>query len=391
MQTTRIHGLDILRSVAIILVFMFHCFGGSIGRAGWVGVDLFFVLSGYLIGNQIFSILNKQQSFSLNTFYCRRFLRTLPNYLFVLGLYFLIPAFREQPLLTPLWKFITFTQNFGLSHSAFSHAWSLCLEEQFYLFLPIIVLFIANKRSLKTGWILVGIILLGGIILRTTLWFTYIQHVGKDTFQLYMTKIYYFPFCRLDGLVLGVTIAMLQNYYMDIWSRIIARANWFLVLGLIGCYFTFYPLSYLFEFVPTAFGFLLRSVSFAALVLAALSPNTLLHRIKIPGTMKLAAWSYAIYLTHKQVIHITHSVMAYWSIGELSIITIVIEILISLGAGWLLYTYIETPFLKLRHKLVKINFVDGIVISDEINKGSVGNTTTKATINGAYPKETNPA
>src|SRR5476651_1706610 len=110
MKINRTHGLDTLRSAAIILVFMFHCFSfshqpilGSIGRAGWVGVDLFFVLSGHLIGHQIFSAMNKQHNFSLNTFYFRWFLRTLPNYFFVLGVYFLIPAFREQPLSTPLW------------------------------------------------------------------------------------------------------------------------------------------------------------------------------------------------------------------------------------------------------------------------------------------------
>lgn len=378
MKITRTHGLDTLRSAAIILVFMFHCFSfsqepilGSIGRAGWVGVDLFFVLSGYLIGHQIFSALSKQQNFSLNTFYFRRFLRTLPNYLFVLGLYFLIPVFREQPLSTPLWKFITFTQNFGLSLSAFSHAWSLCLEEQFYLFLPIIVLLVAYKGTIRTGWILVGSILLGGIILRSFLWFAYIQHAGENTFQIYMTKIYYPPFCRLDGLVLGVAIAMLRNFHIDTWNSLTTKGNWLLMLGLIGCYFTFHPLSNLFGFIPTSFGFLLRSASFAALVLAALSPNTLLHRTKIPGAMTLAAWSYAIYLTHKQLIHITHSVMAYWSIGELNIITIVIETLISLAAGWLLYTCIETPFLKLRDKIAKIKPAGGMVLSDETNKGNL--------------------
>ncbi len=85
---------------------MFHCFGmnhNSIlkfmgARVGWVGVDLFFVLSGYLIANQIFSAFINQGQFSLKTFYFRRFLRTLPNYIFVLGLYFMIPIFSEQPL-----------------------------------------------------------------------------------------------------------------------------------------------------------------------------------------------------------------------------------------------------------------------------------------------------
>lgn len=95
MKANRFHGLDTLRATAIILVFIFHCVGATknpilsaIGaRGGWVGVELFFVLSGYLIANQIFSTFINRIPFSLKTFFFRRLIRTLPNYLFVLGLY----------------------------------------------------------------------------------------------------------------------------------------------------------------------------------------------------------------------------------------------------------------------------------------------------------------
>ena len=132
----RMHGLDTLRALAIILVFMFHyprdshehSIFGIFGNFGWVGVDLFFVLSGYLIGNQIFASLIKNNAFSLKSFWYRRLLRTLPNYWFVLALYFLIPGFREWhlPMSAPLWKFLSFTQNLGLHSGAYSHAWPLC-------------------------------------------------------------------------------------------------------------------------------------------------------------------------------------------------------------------------------------------------------------------------
>ncbi|WP_131775045.1 acyltransferase family protein [Legionella anisa] len=102
----RIYGLDTLRSAAIILVLMYHYvvfvghepLFGIFSEVGWVGVDLFFVLSGYLIGHQIFSSLVNQGTFSLKNFYYRRLLRTLPNYLFILSIYFLIPGFREREL-----------------------------------------------------------------------------------------------------------------------------------------------------------------------------------------------------------------------------------------------------------------------------------------------------
>ena len=86
-SSSRVHGLDVLRSLAIILVFMYHyvCFVthkptfGFLSDIGWVGVDLFFVLSGYLIGHQMFLPLANHQNFSLKVFYVRRLLRTLPN------------------------------------------------------------------------------------------------------------------------------------------------------------------------------------------------------------------------------------------------------------------------------------------------------------------------
>ena len=354
----RCHGLDTLRSAAIILVFMFHCFGASHNtilrsmgaRVGWVGVELFFVLSGYLIANQIFSAFINKDQFSLKTFYFRRFIRTLPNYLFILGLYFTVPFFCEQPLSTPLWKFLTFTQNFGLSFSAFSHAWSLCIEEQFYFIFPLAAMFIAYKMNTTSGWMLIIFLLFAGIVLRGSLWLTYIQHAEENKIDTYMTNIYYSSFCRLDGLVLGVSIAMLRSFHQKVWSRVTNKSNWIMMLGFVGCYFTFYLIPNLIEFIPTVFGYLLRSISFAALTLAALSPNTLLHKIKIPGAKTLSVWSYAIYLTHKQIIHMTQLMFPYISIEKSSTTALMIEILLSLIGGWLLYTCVESQFLKMRDK-----------------------------------------
>ncbi len=362
MKIDRYHGLDTLRAAAIILVFLFHYYGAShnpvldfkLARIGWVGVDLFFVLSGYLIGNQIFSSFIKHNEFSLKTFYFRRCLRTLPNYFFVLGLYFLIPAFRELPLTTSLWKFLTFTQNFDLNFSAFSHAWSLCIEEQFYFILPLFVLFFMHKNKLWTGWFLICVILIAGIALRSSLWLTYIQHVGENKVPIYMAKIYYPSFCRLDGLVLGVSIALLRNFHTNTWNSLTQKGNWFMLIGLIGCYFTCYPLPNLFGFAPTAFGYLLRSFSFAALTVATLSSNTLLYRIKIPGALTLSTWSYAIYLTHKQIIHITQSMLSSSAIAKSNILILLLVIVFSLIGGWLLYICVETPFLKLRDQFGKL-------------------------------------
>lgn len=361
-STNRIYGLDTLRSVAIILVFMSHytlltglSTFGILGNGGGVGVDLFFALSGYLIGHQIFSALATHEPFSLKIFYCRRFLRTFPNYFFVLALYFLIPGFREKPLTTPLWKFITFTQNFGFSPSAFSHAWSLCIEEQFYFILPLIALLIAYKGSIKTAWILIITILVAETIIRGSIWHIYLQHAGLDIGRIYTAKIYYPTYSRLDGLVIGVSVAMLKSFHKNLWNKLTSHGNLLLICGLAGYCFIFYIFQHGTRFFPTTFGYSILAISSSTLTLGALSPGSILHRFKIPGAKTLALWSYAIYLTHKQFIHLTQIAISHWTIGKYNFISLAIMILVSLIGGWLLYTLVETPFLKLRDRIGKIN------------------------------------
>ena len=147
----KLYGLDNLRAVAIAFVFIYHYAGlsngapkwlGFITKFGWTGVDLFFVLSGFLISSQLFAQIKKGQTISFKQFFLKRFFRIVPAFLFILVLYFIFPFFRERESLPPLWKFLTFTQNFGLNlkdFGTFSHAWSLCVEEHFYLFFDYLV------------------------------------------------------------------------------------------------------------------------------------------------------------------------------------------------------------------------------------------------------------
>jgi peptidoglycan/LPS O-acetylase OafA/YrhL len=140
---------------------------GWVGEIGWVGVDLFFALSGYLIGNQIFRPCAARKACRCGRFYARRLLRTLPNFYVVLALYALWPAFRGGTPMLPLWQYLSFTQNIGLEPgTAFSHAWSLCIEEQFYMLLPACALLAAalgrRGAGLRWAWIAVGAGLRGG-------------------------------------------------------------------------------------------------------------------------------------------------------------------------------------------------------------------------------------
>src|SRR5438046_7838202 len=96
-------GLDLLRALAIIVVVIYHAalFGfkltARVDRFGWIGVDLFFVLSGYLIGGQLLASLARDQSIHLRRFFSRRVLRIMPAYFVVLAIYFLLPSSREYP------------------------------------------------------------------------------------------------------------------------------------------------------------------------------------------------------------------------------------------------------------------------------------------------------
>ncbi|HEY2568267.1 MAG TPA: acyltransferase, partial [Candidatus Udaeobacter sp.] len=106
-------GLDLLRALAIIVVVIYHAalFGfelpGRIDRFGWIGVDLFFGLSGYLIGGQLLASLARGNKINLGRFFARRVLRIMPAYFVVLAVYFLLPSWREYPeMAQPLWKFL---------------------------------------------------------------------------------------------------------------------------------------------------------------------------------------------------------------------------------------------------------------------------------------------
>src|SRR5215471_12198359 len=115
-SSRRVAGLDTLRALAIVMVVVAHYpkpEGALVFRMlniGWIGVDLFFVLSGYLIGGQLFAAYVRGNEIPLWSFYGRRFLRTLPNYYVVLAIYALMGALAGTAALNPSWRFVVFVQ-----------------------------------------------------------------------------------------------------------------------------------------------------------------------------------------------------------------------------------------------------------------------------------------
>ncbi len=364
MHSSRNHGLDTLRAIAIILVFCYHYYvfvSGSYtfgiwSDVGWVGVDLFFALSGYLIGNQIFAAMRSEGGFSLRHFYARRFLRTLPNFYFVLALFFLWPWFRVKGEMLPLWKFLTFTQNYQLTPGTpFSYAWSLCIEEQFYMLLPAVALLVARVRgSIKWGWALVVATLGTGMAMRASLWDPI--HLANEGGIDYYQNIYYSSFCRFDELVAGVALAMAKNYHGQLWQRMTKHGNLTLALGLGVTAVTFYLLiNYHYSFAMTVFGFPMLALSFSLLILAALSERSVLRTVRIPGAASIALWSYAIYLTHKQACLLMAMELKQYGYGPEDGVTLLAATAVSILAGWLLYVCVESPFMRLRERYVPSN------------------------------------
>ena len=333
---------------------------GAIGKVGWAGVDLFFVLSGYLIGHQILAPVARGETLSLKVFFARRLLRTLPNYYAVLAVYLLAPLlFPHSPILgsgaPPLWQFLSFTQNIGLVYGqTFTHSWSLCIEEQFYVILPLAALALArtglHAPRMRVGWyVLAGAIAIG-ITSRAAAWLAY----GYDGFA---AQVYYSSFGRFDELLPGVAIAMLRNFHPALFSRLLRHGNALFVTGLAAAAAVLYGIcnDVPNQFVTTASGFSLVAASFGLLVCAALSPTCFLNRVRIPGASSLALWSYAIYLAHKPIFMALQPELVQLNVDPSLLWCVLVVMAIGVAGGWLLYRYVETPFMRMRARLYPSN------------------------------------
>jgi peptidoglycan/LPS O-acetylase OafA/YrhL len=352
-------GLDTLRVLAIVLVLGFHypkegapAWVEAIPSFGWTGVDLFFVLSGFLIGRQLLAPLASGERPRLRDFFTRRFLRVLPAYWVVLAVYAFLPAAREQERMAPLWSFLTFTQNFGLEGGAFSHAWSLCIEEHFYLALPLLVLALAGRVSWRGVLCLVlGIVALG-VAVRMGLWWAHLDAPppGASLGRLYRRWIYYPTWGRLDGLLAGVVLALVQVFRPARWSRW-AGSPWGPLLLTALCLGAAWPLVVENKtLASSALVFPLVSVGFAALVVLALTDAGGRVLGRMPAARWLASVTYCVYLSHKLVIHAVHGALAGYGLGAYHPVTLLCSAVAVLAAASLLHVAVERPFLRLRER-----------------------------------------
>lgn len=365
-NSERLYGLDHLRTVAIILVLLYHYRAfkhpgwiDSIGRFGWTGVDLFFVLSGFLISSQLFKENECNRKISLKTFYIKRFFRIFPAYFFTVFLYFTFPFFREREALSPIWKFVTFTQNYGLdviSRGTFSHAWSLCIEEQFYLILPLLLLILIPTRLFRYFVVFIIAVIGFSMTARVIAWNEFI--IGTDTaspdfWKLWYMKIYYPTHTRLDGLGIGVLTGYLMQYSSGFKKTVEANGNRLFFLGIVLLGISFWVCNEQASKTASIFGFTLVAVSFGFILMAAVSPSSFLYRTKSYITAQLAALSYAVYLSHKGIIHLVQEGFDYFKLETSDNISLIVCLFTCILGGVFYRFVIEKPFSVLKTKALK--------------------------------------
>ena len=358
----RLPGLDILRALSVILGLLWHFLQIENGTPGlnlvlstgpWGGANPLFLISGYLLGNQILSRYAINKKVSLFKFYFRRALKTWPSYFAIVLIVFSFPFFQSTTnTLPPFWKFLLFVQNFDLSNSVLSHTWSLCIEEHFYLVLPVVSLLFLLKPRARTVFTVVSLLLVAGLLIRGFSWQFQLNHTQEFKFRDYFNKIYYQTYTRLDGIILGVFLAYIQSFLPSLWKKLLAQQSHFLKLGLILCFFGYFLQVHRTDFVPTVFVFSIMAFGFGSIMLSALSGDSLINRFKFKSASTIATLSYTLYLVHRPAFELVVALLKGYqlSLGMELFLSVSLGFIFSFCFAYLLYLIVEKPFLLFRDR-----------------------------------------
>ncbi|MBU6326388.1 MAG: acyltransferase [Verrucomicrobia bacterium] len=357
---SRIPELDGIRGLAILMVLIWHYFSCQLHRdAGiWVsyarrllyltgtGVDLFFVLSGFLIVGILLDQRGSQHA--LRTFYLRRACRIFPLYFLLIILFIALDhpewwALESYEWLfgnpMPLWAYATFNQNIlmGLRESLGANflavTWSLAVEEQFYLIIPWIVLWV-SRRNL--AWLFLAALICVPL-LRITI----------AGFHAYINTPW-----RADAMVAGGLLAILARSSVLI-ERIRANRRW-LTTGTI-LLLAVVPVVIVF---PGCLGGWTQSwlaATYAALILIATSGTHPLvsEWLSHPGLLKLGQLSYGIYMFHQPASGWLHGWIRQQApkiSDPLDAAITLLALVLTFAVAWISYRFFESPILRFGHR-----------------------------------------
>jgi peptidoglycan/LPS O-acetylase OafA/YrhL len=331
----RYASLDLLRAFAIFAVVNCHsgsAFAGerlaTVLQLGGKGVELFFVLSGWLLGRQLMLELKRTGRIDLVRFWSRRWLRTLPAYYAVLSLVSAWILYRgNQPLRS---EYLFFGQTYLTGMPYFGISWSLCVEEHFYLLVAPTLLLM--WRFHRVRWCL-PVLVLAPTLCRVAGWF------GAD----YQTHVWY------DACAAGVLLAAWSVAMTGSWQMLRSSAKWVALAGVIvvmkDVAVAAHP-TFRAEFGPIAanYGILSYAAVFASWVWAA-AVHSDWSVARLPGVRYLAERSYAVYLLHLEVIVAVRHMQPLPFVVSLSLVWIG-----SLIVAEVLYRLVERPGMQLRNR-----------------------------------------
>lgn len=357
--------IDGLRAIAVIPVILFHA-GFSLFSGGFVGVDVFFVISGYLITSILLRELERNE-FSISGFYERRARRILPALFFVIAFFLPFSWFWMEPeelkaFGLSIVSAVLFSSNvyFFLNSDYFSpaaeeqpllHTWSLAVEEQFYLFFPLVLLFLWKRGEAKT-LLFISVALVFTLFLSEFMW----RYDANANFYLFPTRIWEL----LCGAVLAFPqVAGFLNKTSFKFSNVMSTSGLFLILYSIFFYDESVPSPGILMFVP---------VLGAALVIGFTRGESLLGRVLSSKLLVgFGLLSYSAYLWHQPLFAFARLRV----LGEPDIRTMVFLVVLTFLFSFITWKYVESPFRKGGSKRGRVFFFSASGVAALLLVGAV--------------------
>lgn len=346
-----IPALDGLRALAVTVVYIFHA-TKPLSTGGFIGVDIFFVISGFLITALLVKEWNKYAGINFKNFYIRRALRLLPALILLLIVYLIVTqtflrgvvkGATEQAwgdVLIVLFYVSNWTRALGLGRpNVLGHAWSLSTEEQFYMLWPPILFLLL--RYVRTPKRIALVAFAGGLLVALH---RYSMAINGASIERMSTGLD----TRLDGILMGCGLGVL--YISGLLPRTLKfqkLANVLAVISVLVLLTLNFTVSY-FDRESYMYWLLLANVAtlFILLQLAVVEKSWLKWVLELPPLIYIGKISYGLYLYHMPILTF---------MGELgfhSWTRLVILGPITLAVAMLSYKYLETPFLNLKDKFI---------------------------------------
>jgi peptidoglycan/LPS O-acetylase OafA/YrhL len=358
-------ALDALRTLAVLLVVAEHGAGAhfqltgidnlfnSLVRGGWIGVDLFFVLSGYFIGRQLWRELQRTDSVQIGRFMLRRGLRIWPLYLFFLVFVLAVLGRGDFPF-GRWWSDALFITNYH-NRGVVMGSWSLCTEEQFYILAPLVLYLTARPGAgiaRYRNW-LIGLLVVLPLV-RALTWLYHTGGFGHDT-EVFAKHIYYQFHTHADGLVMGMLIAHVEMNAGDGSKRGPLSHGWVVALALAGGVLLQRVHREIFDF--TALALLFGALTWYFVSRAGNLP-WYLRFLEYKVFYIVSRLSYGMYLNNEYLTGpLAHAVRSVLPFGErypslLSMATATSVAVVSALLSVVTFALIEHPFLVMRGRLL---------------------------------------